>query len=152
MTKPVWLLPYIARARQWGRIADAWVAMGVLRRGDIPENPPLFVYGTLKRGYPLHHWLAGGEDSGSTYLGFAVLRGWTLYSAGRFPLAVPEQGRSIYGEVWQVHPARYALLDRLEGAYDRVPAVALVRGQPTVVQLYQWRGSASRFQHHGVNW
>jgi gamma-glutamylcyclotransferase (GGCT)/AIG2-like uncharacterized protein YtfP len=76
----------------------------------------VFVYGTLKRGHPNHHWLAG-----AAFLGEARLPGAVLHDLGPFPMAIRGQG-CVWGEVFGVDAARLARLDGLEGAprlYER---------------------------------
>lgn len=75
----------------------------------------VFVYGSLKRNQPNHHWLAG-----ATWLGEASLNGVPLFDLGPFPMAVaispvPEGCRPLQGELYQVDGASLHQLDRLEG-------------------------------------
>jgi gamma-glutamylcyclotransferase (GGCT)/AIG2-like uncharacterized protein YtfP len=79
----------------------------------------VFVYGSLKRGEPNHHWIAAG-----TYLGEAQLPGARLYDLGPFPMAVAsgDPTDTIAGELYAVTPAVLAALDRFEGVprlYER---------------------------------
>jgi gamma-glutamylcyclotransferase (GGCT)/AIG2-like uncharacterized protein YtfP len=79
----------------------------------------VFVYGSLKRGEPNHHWIAAAP-----YLGEAQLPGARLYDLGPFPMAVAsgDPADTIAGELYAVTPAVLAALDRFEGVprlYER---------------------------------
>jgi len=69
----------------------------------------VFVYGSLKRGYPLHGILAT-----STFRGVVPLTGFTLHSAGAFPYMVPCVNGSVLGELYDVDKHTLARLDRAE--------------------------------------
>ncbi len=68
----------------------------------------VFVYGTLKRGFPLHRYLAGAR-----FLGEARLEGFEMFDLGWYPGIVPGEG-VVYGEVYDVGPGTLALLDEIE--------------------------------------
>jgi gamma-glutamylaminecyclotransferase len=76
----------------------------------------LFVYGTLRKGGPAHHLLGG-----SPLLAQGVgLRGFSLYSAGWYPVAVLDRTGSIIGDIVSISEARWPILDAYEGdAYER---------------------------------
>lgn len=87
------------------------------------------VYGTLRKGERNHHLLEGSD-----FLGDGHLIGFFLYSLGRFPVILPDSGRSsiIKTETYRVSGATLAVLDHLEGYkgpgspanfYDRVMAI-----------------------------
>lgn len=79
----------------------------------------VFVYGTLKRGQPNHHWLSEPENGFKTFLGKAR-------SANKFPLVIasrynipylldlPGTGHNIAGEVYEVDEKMLGKLDELE--------------------------------------
>ena len=79
----------------------------------------VFVYGTLKRGQPNHHWLSEPENGIQTFLGKAR-------SANKFPLVIasrynipylldlPGTGNNIAGEVYEVDEKMLGKLDELE--------------------------------------
>jgi gamma-glutamylcyclotransferase (GGCT)/AIG2-like uncharacterized protein YtfP len=86
---------------------------------DTTGDRPVFVYGSLKRGEPNHHWIAAAP-----YLGEAQLPGARLYDLGPFPMAVAsgDPADTIAGELYAVTPAVLATLDRFEGVprlYER---------------------------------
>ena len=94
-----------------------------------PERSRVFVYGSLKRGQPNHHWLAGAP-----WLGEARLDSVQLFDLGPFPMAVgiavelgvelgvaltrstPNGQHPLHGELYRVDGATLDRLDRLEGA------------------------------------
>ncbi len=76
----------------------------------------VFVYGSLKRDQPNHHWLAG-----AAWLGEACLDGVQLFDLGPFPMAVAMApslpgGSPLRGELYRVDGATLQRLDQLEGA------------------------------------
>jgi gamma-glutamylcyclotransferase (GGCT)/AIG2-like uncharacterized protein YtfP len=80
---------------------------------------PVFVYGSLKRGFSKHHAL-----NKSLYLGSAFTRnnGWTMYrmatNTAQYPMIFTpgpqDQPGSIFGEVYLVPPHTIKLLDTVE--------------------------------------
>src|SRR3990172_1166524 len=79
------------------------------------KNYPLFVYGTLKKGFALHGAL---EDA--PFLGDAEVKGFKMYSLGGFPGVVrDEKAGTIKGEIYEVTPRLLRRLDYIEGAYRR---------------------------------
>ncbi|KAI8034156.1 hypothetical protein M5D96_013118 [Drosophila gunungcola] len=97
---------------------------------------PVFVYGTLKRGEPNHHWLTKKENGQARFLG----RGKT---AAKFPLVVgtrynipfllarPGEGNHIEGEIYEVDVAMFGKLDQLEDYPQNIQCwVYLIRNFP----------------------
>jgi gamma-glutamylaminecyclotransferase len=78
---------------------------------DLRQSQLVFVYGTLKRGQPNHHLLAG-----SAFCGAAQLAGLALYDLGPFPMAIDCEGATLHGELFAVNDRQLAVLDRFEGA------------------------------------
>ena len=77
----------------------------------------LFVYGTLKRGFPNHETLTGG-----TFAGLArTVEAWPLLIQGPWftPVMLPEtgEGHRVAGELWEVDDALLARLDQLESTH-----------------------------------
>lgn len=61
----------------------------------------LFVYGTLKRGYPLNaHTL--GSDPSCKFIEEGTIDGYDMYSNGSYPYIVEGKGQ-VKGEVWEVN-------------------------------------------------
>lgn len=86
--------------------------------GPDPEH--LFVYGTLRAGFPAHHVLAGRAE----LAGMGHVPG-RLYDTGRYPAAVPAspvEGERIRGELYRL-PADDGgeLLMALDGYEGFVP-------------------------------
>jgi gamma-glutamylaminecyclotransferase len=77
----------------------------------------VFVYGTLKRGFPNHHYM-----DGATYLGDArTVDVYPLVVGGTWftPYLIPDRGSGhrIKGELWQVPVAMMPSLDELESVH-----------------------------------
>lgn len=76
---------------------------------------PVFVYGSLKRGFHNHHYL---KDATFICGGIVQNRGW-MYDLGGFPAAKIARrvmgGHYIVGELYDVSADTLASLDRLEG-------------------------------------
>ena len=85
----------------------------------------VFVYGTLKRGFPNHDaWMKGFECLGPhrTVLAFPLLIGGRWFTIQMLP--EPGCGHRVSGELYKVDDEGLALLDRLEsvgesGGYTR---------------------------------
>ena len=103
----------------------------------------VFVYGTLKRGFPNHALMQG-----ATFLGEArSVEAYPMIVQGRHfsPVMIPEpgSGHRIVGELWVVDDVQLAALDQLEsthlptGYIRRTIAVeALTNGTKSEAQVY----------------
>lgn len=88
--------------------------------GPIPEPPsefPVFVYGSLKRGFGNHDLLAESKFHGSPSTAEDC---YYMNSLGAFPAVTTvsddcENGYSISGELYTVSSATLRKLDQLEG-------------------------------------
>lgn len=69
----------------------------------------VFVYGSLKRGFPL-----SGALVTSRYVSTVPLQGFTLHSAGAFPYMIPCHNGTVLGELYDVDKRTLARLDRVE--------------------------------------
>jgi gamma-glutamylaminecyclotransferase len=84
---------------------------------------PLFVYGSLKEGFPNFHVNQGRRQPGE----FRTLRPYPFYLAnGRLPclLPLPGQGLRVVGQLFDISPDALARMDALErvgqpGGYSR---------------------------------
>lgn len=76
-----------------------------------PDTWDIFVYGTLRRGFCNHHYLARAE-----FLGQAFTRdGFAMYVQAGIPSLVRHQpGEVTHGELYRVDAATLADLDALE--------------------------------------
>lgn len=93
----------------------------------VNELFKVFVYGTLKRGEPNHHWLTKAENgyarfiaAGQTDEKFPLVMG-TRYNIP-FLLDKPGVGHNIQGEIYEVDKSMFGNLDILEdypNYYDR---------------------------------
>lgn len=72
----------------------------------------IFVYGTLKQGFPNHRHLEGQR-----YLGIAKTEPkYVMYRYGHFPAMVEaDPGDSLVGELYEVDDQAIVQVDRLEG-------------------------------------
>src|SRR5260370_30150481 len=79
----------------------------------------LFVYGTLKRGFPQNRLLADQEFIGEVQ----TLPHYRLLTNGSYPCLVPEpgQGVAVHGELWLVEESPLARIDE----YESVPLTFL---------------------------
>lgn len=92
----------------------------------FPMNGLLAIYGTLKRGNPASKLLAKSE-----YVGNAILRGYQLYSNGRYPIAVPTRyddnnEPSISVELYKIDADTLEAIDSYESApelFTRIVAI-----------------------------
>jgi len=87
--------------------------------------PRLFVYGSLKRGFSNHHFLAG-----QTFLGEARTQPvYRMYDWGGYPAIVPVEdgGVSISGEVWEIDDTCLIRVDWLEAVEDGLYRRAFAR-------------------------
>lgn len=75
----------------------------------------VFVYGSLKRGYALHHLLRTAQ-----FLGPARTQPlYRLFDLGSYPGLVEwPDGREIHGELYAVTPQNLLLLDDAEGVSE----------------------------------
>jgi gamma-glutamylcyclotransferase (GGCT)/AIG2-like uncharacterized protein YtfP len=102
-----------------------------------PAEPLLFTYGTLMRGYGLHHVLGRQAE----LLGMATARG-RLLDLGRYPGVVEGRGR-VRGEVYRLRdPQVLAAVDRAEG-------VQFVRGHTLLTLANGGRARAWMYRYRG---
>lgn len=115
----------------------------------------VFVYGTLKRGFANHHYLAC-----ATFEGVARTRErFPLVVQGPWftPCLIDEQGEghAVEGEAWRVDDAELARLDELEsvglpnGYHRRALAVTLIASNETLVAYTYLKVRAALGVIHG---
>ena len=103
---------------------------------------PLFVYGTLMRGFRLHALLEGRADP----MGDGEAPG-LLFDLGHYPAALRNRGGLIHGEVYRLHdPALWRVLDSAEGSqYHRGEVgVRMAGGQRVTACIYWYVGPLRR--------
>lgn len=116
--------------------------------------PLIFVYGTLKRGFSNHRFLAG-----QTFVGEARTRpGFRLFDAGSYPglVAWPADTEGVRGEVWSVDAEALTRLDRFEGLFEglyrREPVPLLAPFDRSPVDAYVYARSIEGLREVGSNW
>ena len=103
----------------------------------MPEN--LFVYGSLLRGRRNHGLLEHAR-----FLGEAVAYDVGLYAVTPyFPGAVPEKGKAVRGELYEISLELLLYIDKLEDngkLYRRRlwPVVLVETGEKIIAWLYFW--------------
>jgi len=95
----------------------------------------LFVYGALRRGFPLHHHL---RRMGAEFVAAGEVQA-ELFDSGKFPGArkSAKPGRVLAGEVYRLRRAENALkvLDQVEGFSPQTPDKRLFKRATTEVVL-----------------
>lgn len=111
----------------------------------------VFVYGTLKAGFPNHYLLEGAR----VVMPYIVrLNGFTMHSTGWYPVAVRGDG-AISGEVYEINDAILASLDRLEGngrLYQRELVKVETLAGVLDAWIYVFLHSVRNFQPVGGEW
>jgi gamma-glutamylaminecyclotransferase len=115
----------------------------------------VFVYGTLKRGYPNNAMLEGCEFLGEavTVLTYKAVTVPAYKMVGTsFPVIMPDpSGKPVAGELYTVDDATLARLDQLERerrSYDRVmidATVPLSNGERLTTRAFIYVGREDRF-------
>jgi gamma-glutamylcyclotransferase (GGCT)/AIG2-like uncharacterized protein YtfP len=107
----------------------------------------VFVYGTLKRGYPNNPLLEGSE-----FLGEAITVPTYKMVETSFPVIMPDpNGKPVAGEIYTVDDATLARLDQLERegrSYDRVmidATLPLSNGERLPTRAFIYVGREDRF-------
>ena len=111
-------------------------------RAVIVPADLLFTYGTLMRGFRLHHLLARGAE----YVGPGLVTG-RMIDFGSYPGAVADRGGTLRGEVYRVtEPALWSRLDSAEGPqyHRREVAVRSEDGREMAAWIYWYIGPLDR--------
>ncbi len=96
------------------------------------EKVCLFVYGTLKRGEPLHYLLEGAR-----FLGEGHVRGYALYHLGEYPAVRPASETSlVWGEVYEIPSELLPVLDEVEDEYQRQKVRVKMKGRDGFLQAW----------------
>jgi len=118
----------------------------------------VFVYGTLKEGYPNFRVNTGRRVPGE----FVTVEAWPLYVVGdiRVPWLVerPGEGHRVHGQVFAVDDETLARMDELELVdqpdwYTRRTIDVALRDDPaqTPLQVFVYFGSAARLSRVPVH-
>ena len=92
--------------------------------------PLLFVYGTLKRGFRLHHHMVGARFVAKARTG----PGFSLYRLDWYPAMVADpSGAGVSGELFEASDALIAMLDEVECVPDLYHRLEVV--------LVEWNGA-----------
>jgi gamma-glutamylcyclotransferase (GGCT)/AIG2-like uncharacterized protein YtfP len=104
-------------------------------RAETSAGARLFVYGTLRKGFPSHGLL---QRLHARFLGAGHVHG-RLYDLGEYPGAVKSAGNTdrVHGEVYLVPrpDAVFRVLDRFEGYDPAKPEFTEFERKQTVVTL-----------------
>ena len=94
-----------------------------------------FVYGTLRRGFPLHRLL----DARAEYVGVGRVAA-RLFDLGAYPAAVPDRDGVVVGEVYRVADVEvWRGLDSAEGPqYHREEVTVHMADGPEVMAFIYW--------------
>ena len=100
-----------------------------------PDTDLLFVYGTLRRGFPLHHHL---RRLGAEFVAAGKVQA-ELFDLGEFPGArkSSKPGKAVEGELYRLQRVENSLrvLDYVEGFSPRNPEKSLFQRATTEVTL-----------------
>lgn len=113
----------------------------------------VFVYGSLKRGYALHHLLRSAE-----FLGPAKTQPlYRLFDLGSYPGLVEwPDGLEIQGELYAVTAEILQRLDEAEGVAEGLYARRAVQLQPgtepTAAEAWFWLGAVAGRGDCGNSW
>jgi len=117
-----------------------------------PSPDLLFVYGTLRRGFPLHHHL---KRMGAQFVATGIVQA-ELFDLGEFPGARQsvQPGKTLEGELYRLRKVAQTLklLDQVEGFSPRNPdgglfqrgtvEVTLANGEHRLAWIYWLKHAA----------
>jgi len=72
----------------------------------------LAVYGTLKKGGPLHHKL---QEIDAEFMNNVILKGYEMYNLGWFPAIIKNPETYISVETYKIDAKDLHIIDRVEG-------------------------------------
>ncbi len=101
----------------------------------------VFVYGTFTRGGRYHQYCLQGKK----FLGKGFIEGYTKYILGGLHGILPEKGKRVQGEVYEIDPATLTRLDFIMNngpAFTRrIVDVELENDETLQAEVYIWNGS-----------
>ncbi|GCB71150.1 gamma-glutamylaminecyclotransferase-like isoform X1 [Scyliorhinus torazame] len=105
----------------------------------------VFVYGTLKKGQPNHHYMVDGTKGKGLYCGTGhTHQKYPLVIAGKFNipflLHLPGKGHEIAGEIYLIDDQLLQFLDEFESCPD------LYQRRPVGVRVAEWQDIANTLE------
>lgn len=100
---------------------------------------PLFVYGSLKRGYGAY----GRYLANETFVDCGVING-TLVDLGAYPGFIQKGTDLVKGEVFEISKKTLAQIDRYEGAPSLYERIIITVNMPDGRNLKAWTYEFSR--------
>ncbi len=101
----------------------------------------VFVYGSFMQNGRYNQYCFQGQ----TFLGKGCIKGYTKYILGGIHGILPEKGKGVQGEVYEIDPAT---LNRLDFLMNNGPAftrkivdVEMENGETLQAEVYIWNGS-----------
>ena len=127
-----------------------------IRNGENQSAEPcfrIFVYGSLKKGYALHHLLEDQRrlpDASTRPL-------YCLFDLGSYPGLIEwPEGLEIFGEVYEINLPCLQRLDEAEGVdeglYARRSIELQTEGDSPLVYAWFWLGPISGLRVCGLSW
>ena len=116
-------------------------------------QPLVFVYGSLKRGYGLHHLL-----DGQAFLGRAsTLPIYRIFDLGSYPGLVDwPEGLAVRGEVYEVDAECLKRLDEAEGVDEGLYARRVIQLQSPFERVeasaWFWLNKVADLRDCGTSW
>lgn len=151
------------------RYTERRVAMLLKFKENIAQSKQVMVYGTLRKGYPLHHYMKLAVPKGKVWL-----KDYAMINLGAFPAIFKEPKCMVYGEVYEIDERILETLDSVESEgylYHRelvnLPLFGLTwvytQNRPkegskvTWIKDGYWRGPSRSFQiyttyKYGASW
>lgn len=116
-------------------------------------QPLVFVYGSLKRGYGLHHLLEGQAFRGPATT-FPLYR---IFDLGSYPGLVDwPEGLAVQGELYQVDTECLKRLDEAEGVDEGLYARRVIMLQPPYdsveASAWFWLNKVAGLRDCGTSW
>ena len=113
----------------------------------------IFVYGSLKRGYALHHLLEGQAFFGPV----TTCPLYRIFDLGSYPGLVDwPEGLAVQGELYEVDAECLKRLDEAEGVDEGLYARRIIKLQPPFDQVetvaWFWLNKVAGLRDCGTSW
>lgn len=109
----------------------------ILKINEYFNTRKVFVYGTLMKGEPNHHFI---EDS--RFLGVYALEGYEMYNVGWYPAIIPGEG-IIPGELYEVREGDMKYIDGLEGEGSLYIRKCKLTADESLIYIYEYAQDTS---------